>query len=369
MNLIVMLDLQDVISRGGRDVISRHQVYADELFEVTQGKILLKILTSRDLKDFSVEERGFFLRLEPRSFLLGGKTVALRGFIRNNQDVKLIVAGDVFKSGLQAFCSQMFLLNKKPIQYQVHADIGAKGWALSGFNQGLKYLVALLVLKNSKFVRAVSKRQALNLRKFVNGQTVVNVVPVPLNLPVKARTNFDLHETFAIGILGRVQSDRGLSKMEEFAKEAVSQGLHIKFVCAGMSSEDSSYHRIQRRVSGIAQIENLGILPVSSLHEFWNQVDCLLSLAPFESYGRSMREAISVGVRVISTLNSGALDLLEEVGPEWVSLWNPGNGNLAGMLIEKIKSFPKESTPPIEFNNKKSVQQLIESWLDSIFYI
>jgi hypothetical protein len=107
-----MLDLQDVISRGGRDVISRHRVYADELFEVTQGKMSLKILTSRDLKDFSVEERGFFLRLEPRSSLLGGKTVALRGFIRNNQNVKLIVAGDVFKSGLQAFCSQMFLLNK-----------------------------------------------------------------------------------------------------------------------------------------------------------------------------------------------------------------------------------------------------------------
>ncbi len=368
MTLIIILDLQDVISRGGRDVVSRHQMYADELSEVTQGKITLKILTSRDLNDFSAEERNLFLRLEPKYSLLGAKTVALREFVRNNQDVKLIVAGDVFKSGLQAFCSQLFLMSKRPIQYQVHADIGAKGWASSGFNQRLKYLVALLVLKNSKFVRAVSKRQALNLQKFVNDQTVVSVVPVPLNLPVTARTSFDVHEMFAIGILGRVQSDRGLSKLEEFAKEAVNRGLHIKFVCAGMGSKDSSYHQIQRRVSSVAQIENLGILPISKLHEFWDQVDCLLSLAPFESYGRSMREAISVGVRVISTPNSGALDLLEEVGPEWVSIWTPGNDDLAGVLIEKIISFPKESTPPIEFDNKKSVQQLIESWLDSIYY-
>lgn len=367
MDLIVILDLQDVISRGGRDVISRHQLYADALFEMTQGKISLKILTFRDLEDFSSEERSLFLKLEPRYSLPGGKIVALREFIRNNQDVKLIVAGDVFKSGLQAFCSQLFLLNKRPIQYQVHADIGAKGWASSGFNQRLKYLVALLVLKNSKFVRAVSKRQALNLQKFMNGQTVVSVVPVPLNLPVKVRTNFDVHEVFAIGILGRVQSDRGLSKLDEFAKEAVNRGLHIKFVCAGMGSEDSTYHRIQRRVSNVAQIENLGILPISKLHEFWDQVDCLLSLAPFESYGRSMREAISVGVRVISTPNSGALDLLEEVGPEWVSLWTPGNDDSAGVLIEKISSFPNDSTPPIKINNKKSVQQLIESWLDSIY--
>ena len=366
MNLIVMLDLQDVISRGGRDVVSRHQLYADELSEVTQGKMALKILTSRDPRDFSAEERSLFLSLKPKFSLPGSKIVALREFVRNNQDVKLIVAGDVFKSGCQAFCSQLFLLNKRPIQYQVHADIGAKGWGSSGFNQRLKYLVALLVLKNSKFVRAVSKRQALNLRKFVNSQTVVSVVPVPLNLPVTARSNFDVHETFAIGILGRVQSDRGLSKLEDFAKEAVNRGLQIKFVCAGMGSEDSTYRRIQRRVSSVAQIENLGILPVSKLHEFWNQVDCLLSLAPFESYGRSMREAISVGVRVISTTNSGALDLIEEVGPNWVSLWTPGSGDSAGALIEKISSYPKESNPPIEFSNKRNVQQLIESWLRSI---
>ena len=367
MNLIVMLDLQDVISRGGRDVISRHQLYADELSEVTQGKMSLKILTSRDPKDFSTQEKSLFLSLKPKFRLPGAKIVALREFVRNNQDVKLIVAGDVFKSGWQAFCSQLFLLNKRPIQYQVHADIGAKGWGSSGFNQRLKYLVALLVLKNSKFVRAVSKRQALNLRKFVNSQTVVSVVPVPLNLPVTARSNFDAHETFAIGILGRVQSDRGLSKLEDFAKEAVNRGLHIKFVCAGMESKDSSYRRIQRQVSSIAQIENLGILPLSKLHEFWNQVDCLLSLAPFESYGRSMREAISVGVRVISTPNSGALDLIEEVGPNWVSLWTPGNGDSAGVIIEKINNYPKESNPPIEFSNKSNVQQLIESWLRSIY--
>lgn len=368
MNLIVMLDLQDVISRGGRDVVSRHQLYADELFKVTQGKMSLKILTSRDLNDFTAEERSLFLRLEPRYSLPGAKIVALRKFVRNNQDVKLIIAGDVFKSGLQAFCSQLCLLNKRPIQYQVHADIGAKGWASSGFKQRLKYLVALLVLKNSKFVRAVSKRQALNLRKFVNDQTVVSVVPVPLNLPVTTRTNFDVHETFTIGILGRFQSDRGLSKLEIFAKEAVNRGLHIKFVCAGMGFEDTRYRQIQRRVSSVAQIENLGILPVSKLHIFWNQVDCLLSLAPFESYGRSMREAISVGVRVISTPNSGALDLLEEVGPNWVSLWTPGYGDLAGVLIEKISTFPKESIPPIEFNNRINVQLLIESWLRSILY-
>jgi glycosyltransferase involved in cell wall biosynthesis len=360
-----MLDLQDVISRGGKDVISRHQLYANELSKASKGNTSLKILTSRDLMDFPSEERNLFIKLESRISLPGGRILALRRFLRHNQSIKLIVVGDVFKSGLQALSSQIMLLNKIPIQYQVHADIGAKGWATFSFSHRIKYLVALLVLKNSSFVRAVSKRQALNLEKYVNNKTIIHVVPVPLNLPVTTKSDFRAHEPFVVGILGRIQSDRGLSALSEFAVEAVSKGLSIKFVCAGMEFEDSLYHRVQRQVSNVAQIENLGCLPVSRLHEFWNQVDCLLSLAPFESYGRSMREAISVGIRVISIPNAGALDLVEEVGPEWVSLWTPGNGNLAGVLIEKIKTFPKESTPPIEFDNDKSVQRLIGSWLAS----
>ena len=41
-----------------------YEIYAEELFKVTQGKMMLKILTSRDLTNFSTEERNLFLVLE-----------------------------------------------------------------------------------------------------------------------------------------------------------------------------------------------------------------------------------------------------------------------------------------------------------------
>lgn len=364
-NLIVILDLQNVISEGGKDVILRHQTYADELYKTTKGKTALKILTFREPYKFAPEGRDLFLRLEPSFPIPGGKILTLRKFFRDNRNISLIVSGDVFKSGLQALLSQFTLNQRIPIQYQIHADIGAKGWATFNTNHRLKYFVARLVLKNANYVRAVSKRQAVNIQKLVKSKTKIHIVPVPLNLSEIDRTNSKFHDPFTIGILGRMQDDRGIFMLGKFATELVSRGLRVKFVCAGIESQDPAFRQIENQIVSTAPIETLGNLPTGRLHEFWNEVDCLLSLAPFESYGRSMREAVSAGVKVISIPNSGALDLFDEVGPEWVSFWSPDGGKQAWEQIEMILNSPISNTKPhFAFQEENNVALLIQNWLD-----
>jgi glycosyltransferase involved in cell wall biosynthesis len=364
-NLIVILDLQNVISEGGKDVILRHQTYADELYKTTAGRTTLRILTFRELSQFPPDERELFLKLQPSVSFPGGKILALRKFIRDNRNISLIISGDVFKSGLQVCLSQFTLRQKIPIQYQIHADIGAKGWATFNTNHRLKYFVARLVLKNAKYVRAVSKRQAANIQKMVNNKTKIDIIPVPLNLPEIARTNSKFHDPFTIGILGRMQNDRGIFVLGKFAREVSSRGLGVKFVCAGIESQDPTFQQIEDQIVSTAPIETLGNLPTGRLHEFWNEVDCLVSFAPFESYGRSMREAVSAGVKVISIPNSGALDLFDEVGPEWVSFWSPDGGKPAWEQIEVILNSPISNTKPhFAFQEENNVALLIQSWLD-----
>ncbi len=363
--LIVILDLQNVISEGGKDVILRHQTYADELYKATAGRTTLKILTFRELSQFPPDERELFLTLQPNLSFPGGKILALRKFIRDNRNISLIISGDVFKSGLQACLSQFALRQKIPIQYQIHADIAAKGWATFNAKHRLKYFVARFVLKNANYVRAVSKRQAANIQKMLKNKTKIYVIPVPLNLPDMARINSNFHDPFTIGILGRMQSDRGIFELRKFASEVSTHGLGVKFVCAGIESQDSTYRKIRDQIVSIAPIETLGNLPTERLHEFWNEVDCLLSLAPFESYGRSMREAVSAGIKVISIPNSGALDLFDEVGPEWVSFWSPDGGKQAWEQIEVILNSPIRSTKPhFAFQEENNEALLIQSWLD-----
>lgn len=364
-DLIVILDLQNVIYEGGKDVILRHKTYSDELYKMTKGDFELKILTFQELSQLSPEERHLFLQIKERFSLPGGKILALRQFFRDNRNVSLIVSGDVFTSGLQAQLSQFVTRQKIPIQFQIHADIGAKGWAKFNTSHRIKYFVARLVLKSAKNIRVVSKRQAINIQKMVKNETRIQVVPVPINSPQIERMNLDLHDPFTIGILGRMENDRGIFVLRKFAEEVFKHGLRVKFVFAGVESEDSKFRRIKGQLSTLAQIETLGKLPAERLHEFWNEVDCLLSLAPFESYGRSMREAVSAGVKVISIPNSGALDLFDEVGPEWVSFWSPEGDKRAWEQIEVILKSPTNiSKPHFTFQYENNVARLIESWLD-----
>jgi hypothetical protein len=80
-----------------------------------------------------------------------------------------------------------------------------------------------------------------------------------------------------------------------------------------------------------------------------------------------MREAVSLGIRVISTPNSGALDLLDEVGPEWISLWTPDQDLNSGKLIQRIMDLKKENEePPHQELIGSEIDLLIQSWLDCI---
>jgi len=365
--IVVILDFQGVISNGGRDVLTRHRMYADKLYETSTQRLSLRIITSKDIKFKNPDEQELFLQLGAGKSSYLRNILALRRFVTSNQNIRLIVAGDVFKSGFQALLSQLFINKKIPIQYQVHADIGAPGWASLNFANKVKFIVGVIVLRNARYVRAVSKRQASNLRRLTRKGTVIEVVPVPLNIPNRRMPKSKAQDQFTIGILGRIQKDRGIATFDQFVRETALDNEKVKYLIAGNGPDDSFLLEIQQKLSDRADFHNMGFLEGNELATFWNETDCLLSLAPFESYGRSMREAVSLGIRVISTPNSGALDLLDEVGPEWISLWSPDQDLNAGKLIQRIINLKKgsEKAPQQELIGSE-IDLLIQTWLDCI---
>jgi glycosyltransferase involved in cell wall biosynthesis len=365
--MVVILDFQGVISNGGRDVVTRHRMYADKLYETSNQRLSLRIITSRDKEFKNSDEQELFLQLGSGKSSYLRNILALRRFVNSNQNIRLIVAGDVFKSGLQALLSQLFINEKIPIQFQVHADIGAPGWASTSLANKLKFLVGAIVLRNARYVRAVSKRQASNLRRLTGKGTVVQVVPVPLNIPNGRMSKSKAQDQFRIGILGRIQKDRGIAVFDQFVREAAFGNEKVKYLIAGNGPDDSLLLEIQQRLSDRADFHNMGFLEGNELATFWNETDCLLNLAPFESYGRSMREAVSLGIRVISTPNSGALDLLDEVGSKWISLWSPNQDLNPGKLIQRIIKLKKgNEKPPHQELIGSEIDLLIQSWLDCL---
>lgn len=365
MKIIAILDFQQVIINGGKDVIARHVLYADRLSERTNHKFALKILTTGELSHVAPEHRELFLRISGTGPSFVRNIIALRRFISNNRNIYLIVSGDVFTSGLQALLSQILSGRKIPIQYQVHADLAARGWASHSLKNRLKFLIAYVVIKNANNIRTVSNRQSENIKRIARRKALIQVVPVPLNTPTTLNSNKEFHDPFTIGILGRVQKDRGISLIDCFAKEFERENVKLKFIFAGNGPDDSTIQDICAKFPSSIEFENLGFLASDELHKFWNKSDCLLNLAPFESYGRSMREAMMLGIRVISVPNSGSLDLLDEVGPDWLFLWTPSANVTAPALVRKVKSLDK-GTPHPFFSGagSQNIEKLIQSWID-----
>jgi glycosyltransferase involved in cell wall biosynthesis len=102
---------------------------------------------------------------------------------------------------------------------------------------------------------------------------------------------------------------------------------------------------------------------------FWARIDLILSLAPSESYGRAMREALLFGVPVLAIESSGVKELIQLVGNESVLIVTSEEASaeivvkLEKLLTARVSSETKNKIMEVELR-KNSL--LIESWAQTM---
>ena len=117
------------------------------------------------------------------------------------------------------------------------------------------------------------------------------------------------------------------------------------------------------------RIEFRPFLEPRGMASFWTQIDLILSLAPSESYGRAMREALLFGIPVLAVESSGVKDLVQLVGEESVLTITPEAGSAE--IIMKIKKLLSARVSLDTKNKIMEVEQrknslLIESWAQTM---
>ena len=165
-SLIVLLDADNVIGLGGKDVLERHEEYAAELFRQSNGNYKLLILghheliensKSCDLKHLKVLD----VTSKKRMFVFS----ASKYLKELPEKVELLVAGDPWKSGAAALIARKLCEKTFLVEIQLHADIFASGWLRKSLRNAIKYFVARIIISKAEIVRTVSFRQAENLIK------------------------------------------------------------------------------------------------------------------------------------------------------------------------------------------------------------
>jgi len=372
-DVVLVLDPRGVIYSGGHDTIMRHSLYGEKFSKMNKSiDTKYIILSSSEHNSKSNYDLGKFrlMRISKPTFnSYRFARLACRVIKNNGWNVKLLIAGDPWESFWSAYILKKLLKRNIPIQMHIHADIGDSNWQKISMINRARFVLAQISIPIADYFRVVSKAQSEYLKSNYSIQIRrIVTIPVPVNTNF-SRISVKLHRPKSIGFIGRIHKDRGIwdflnlvTVLNEFDKE-------FKIILIGDGPDkDQFLSKIKKYISK-SRIEFLGNLPQKKMSKAWMKIGVVVSMAPVESYGRVMREALLVGIPVWATPSNGASELLRITDPGTMRIIDRSKG--AKELSKEFYSLLKSKVGP-NFRNKfinensSYAENLAKSWVSII---
>lgn len=309
---IIILDPRGNISLGGSDVINRHKNYGRHLASIS-NKLKLVVFTSGNSKLISSNSKYLdqYVLSKPTFNSLIFALRASHCIRKEKIDVKLLIAGDPWESLWTALLLNKFMRRDIPIQLQIHGDIADPLWRRINIRNRIRFVLARIFCKRATSVRAVSKNQKINLVKNLGiVKSIVRVIPVPISLEsLDLRERKSLNRPPTIALIGRIHKDRGIGYFLQLLEKITKISHNVNVTLIGSGKSELDFLSSVRKIVGPNKVKFVGQVSEKQLSRYWREIGVLVSLAPVESYGRVMREALVSGVPVWALESSGSKDL------------------------------------------------------------
>jgi glycosyltransferase involved in cell wall biosynthesis len=367
---VLILDPRGNINLGGEDTISRHDSYAREMKSHKKLKSHKLVVISNGDR-VNIQPSNFDLKLvnaRPINFAQFAYQAA-KEIKRTKLDPSILVVGDPWESYWAARLTRFLSGMNCPIQVQLHGDFGNPVWkALNSRNRLRSYALGYAT-RNSESIRTVSEFQTeFIVAKFNIKRNKVFVCPPLLNssyLNQKKNPRKRDNKKVTLAFIGRLHSERGTAHLRELVAKLKSEDFNFKLLVLGSGPEEKELKREISKLLSPIQNEFYPFLQPRDMASFWAQTDLVLSLAPSESYGRAMREALLFGIPVLAVESSGVKELIQLVGNQSVLTVNPKDTSaeirvkVEKLLTAGVSHKTKNQIMEVELR-KNSL--LIESW-------
>jgi glycosyltransferase involved in cell wall biosynthesis len=313
--VVLLLDPRGISKYNSFIVTNRLDEYAKQLnlksSDNSLGLVVLSSSKSHKIKNKILKYVKIYYISKPTfNFLL----FAMRSFnfIKSSDlEVKLIVVADPWESYWCAFFLVKLSRTSIPIQIQVHGDFADPRWSSLSLQNRIRNSLTKLSLLRADSIRAVSKHQAKNLiENFGLEPTNIQIIPVPVFNHLKFRRS-RLNRPRTIGFVGRIHKDRGIWEFVKLIKILAESSHDFSIVIAGTGPDQDLFLKKLKLVSPAIKIEYLGQIPNNKMSSVWTKIGVLVSMAPVESYGLAMREALLHGIPVWATASAGVKDLMD----------------------------------------------------------
>jgi glycosyltransferase involved in cell wall biosynthesis len=292
-----------------------------------------------------------------------GRFNALQKIIRSEKIVTTLVCGDNQLSLILALALKIWLKPLVRIQIQFHGDTysfkfnkGARGF--------LRVCLSRLGIAFADSIRIVSQFQADEIRLISKsaGERFV-LAPIPIDFSKVATKSSDVR--YELTFVGRLHPERGISDLIKIIESLKDKRPSTTVVIVG---EGSLKNEIKQKFENWIQdstITMLGFLSSDEIREIYASSKVLVSTAPTEGYGLTLREAALSNVHVVARESKGSLGAKASF-PSRIETF--ANIDEAVLLIQThldIQSF-RDSSSDISSQTKADAQgldRLIKSWI------
>ncbi len=348
------------------ELSQRWHSYLQELQSYSRNSEI-RVFTFRKLSDLQ-SRHLFTAELSDVSYGFKSKFFASRIFhlyklIASSNQNFTFVCGDTHVCFLMALVLRAVSRKAIRIQTQFHGNI----YSTDG-QRNLKILVKVFLSKfaiiKSDSLRIVSSFQVSELIK-ISSTARERIVLAPIPIDFSKVALFSSDKKFHLCIIGRLHAERGTKNLISI----ISAFKHLNPAgLIGIAGDGPDLHHFEFQLSNWIEdgsIKLLGRLTASEVAELLASSKVLLSAAPSEGYGLTIREAALSGLHVVAQYSRGALEAQAEY-PSQINLFQ--NSSEAIELIQHVLSLETSCDKEVLIREQKKRdaegrRALIASWV------
>lgn len=343
-------------------LLSRWESYAKVVSEISNERISVYSFTRKfgQKKSTSLD----FAKLQGKELRFESEFSQLMKEISRFGSSYTVICGDNQISLLLGLLLKFRFKSSIRLQIQFHGDTYSFA-ANKGLVGSLRVLMSRLGIRFADSIRVVSKFQVdeiERLSKYRHQEFVV--APIPINF-LKLPKGL-LESNFDVILVGRLHAERGTSEIVRILDALNQRSSDLRVGIAGTGPEERWMKSILGENHSGNSVQFLGLLNELELRDLYSRSKILLSTAPQEGYGLSLREAALSGLNVIAKKSRGAEEAVEVYG-ESIRLYE-NQDQAVKMIIETLIDPAQVSVSALRNIQKsldeKSVRSLVKSWLN-----
>lgn len=210
----------------------------------------------------------------------------------------IVTAQDPFATGVVGYVVSRW--TNSPLEVQEHGDFFSGEWVKESWKNRFWSLVGRFVLRRAERVRVVSERVKQHVVALGVSAEKIEVIPVAMDLASIRMPSFAhaLLSAFRIVAPCRFVEQKGLDVLLDAAAVLKTRGRDFRLSLVGAGPLEAW---LRRRIEERGLTDRVTLEPWRSSDSLWEAADLFVLSSRYEGFGRTIVEAMSAGVPVVTT--------------------------------------------------------------------